>query len=164
VLADDPELTARGVFRERPLVRVIFDRRLRTPPDAKVLSTLSAGPVMIMSTPEASRCAELRKPLEDAGATIDVSGGDGLRETFQRLAAEQQIGSLLLEGGAAMHAAAWDEGLVDYVRLYVTPHVLGNGGVELLSGRGFSSAALFERRVESLGPDVVIEGYVHRAG
>jgi len=163
VLADDPELTARGIFRERPLLRVIFDRRLRTPPDAKVLSTLSAGPVMIVSTPEASRCAELRKPLEDAGATIDASG-DGLRGTFQRLAAGQQIGSLLLEGGAAMHTAAWDEGLVDYVRLYVTPHVLGNGGVELLSGRGFSSAALFERRVESLGPDVVIEGYVHRAG
>ena len=163
VLADDPELTARGIFRERPLLRVIFDRRLRTPPDAKVLSTLSAGPVMIVSTPEASRCAELRKPLEDAGATIDASS-DGLRGTFQRLAAEQQIGSLLLEGGAAMHTAAWDEGLVDYVRLYVTPHVLGNGGVELLSGRGFSSAALFERRVESLGPDVVIEGYVHRAG
>src|SRR5258707_636117 len=26
-LADDPELTPRGVYRERPLVRVVFDRR-----------------------------------------------------------------------------------------------------------------------------------------
>ena len=163
VLTDDPELTARGIYRERPLVRVIFDRRLRTPPDAKVLSTLSAGPVIIMSTPEAVACADLRKPLEDGGATI-AAVGDGLRGAVERLAAEQQIGSLLLEGGAALHAAAWDEGLVDYVRLYVTPHVLGNSGVELLPRRGFSSATLHERRVTQLGPDVVIEGYVHRTG
>jgi diaminohydroxyphosphoribosylaminopyrimidine deaminase/5-amino-6-(5-phosphoribosylamino)uracil reductase len=163
VLADDPELTARGIFRERPLVRVIFDRRLRTPRTARVLSTLDAGPVMIISTPEAVRCADLRKPLEDAGATIEAVHGS-LRGALERLAAEQQIGSLLLEGGAALHAAAWDEGLVDYVRLYVTPHVLGAGGVELLSRRGFSSAALGERRVIPLGPDVVIEGYVHRTG
>ena len=60
-----------------------------------------------------------------------------------------------------MHAAAWDEGLVDYVRLYVTPHVLGPGGVPLLPDRAFSSADLRDRRVAPLGPDVLIEGYVH---
>jgi riboflavin biosynthesis pyrimidine reductase/pyrimidine deaminase RibD-like protein len=32
VLVDDPLLTVRGVYRDRPLTRVIFDRRLRTPP------------------------------------------------------------------------------------------------------------------------------------
>ena len=39
---------------------------------------------------------------------------------------------------------------------------LGAGGVPLLDGRGFSSTALVERRVDLLGPDVLIEGYVHR--
>ena len=29
MLVDDPLLTARGAYRERPLTRVIFDRRLR---------------------------------------------------------------------------------------------------------------------------------------
>ena len=29
-------------------------------------------------------------------------------------------------------------------------------------GRSFSTAALFDRKVVSLGPDVLIEGYVHR--
>jgi riboflavin biosynthesis pyrimidine reductase len=61
-----------------------------------------------------------------------------------------------------VHAAAWDEGLVDYVRLYVTPHVLGDGGVPLLPDREFSSANLRDRRIVPLGPDVLIEGYVHR--
>src|SRR5262249_11885101 len=132
-------------------------------PDAKVLSTLSAGPVMILSMPEAVRCADLRKPLEDAGATI-AAADNGLRGALERLAVEQQIGSLLLGGGAALNAAGWDEGLVDYVRWYVTAHVLGSGGVELRPRREFSSATLHERRVTPLGPDVVIEGYVHRAG
>ena len=50
VLADDPLLTPRGPFRERPLTRVIFDRRLRTPPEARVLSTRDAGPVIIVTT------------------------------------------------------------------------------------------------------------------
>src|SRR5205085_265754 len=64
ILADDPALTARGVYRERPLVRVIFDRRLRTPPAARVLSTVDAGPVIIVTSPRAAERAELRKPLE----------------------------------------------------------------------------------------------------
>ncbi|HEY2905220.1 MAG TPA: bifunctional diaminohydroxyphosphoribosylaminopyrimidine deaminase/5-amino-6-(5-phosphoribosylamino)uracil reductase RibD, partial [Vicinamibacterales bacterium] len=50
ILADDPLLTARGAFRERALTRVIFDRRLRTPPSARVLSTADAGPVIIVTT------------------------------------------------------------------------------------------------------------------
>ena len=32
ILADDPLLTPRGAYRARPLTRVVFDRRLRTPP------------------------------------------------------------------------------------------------------------------------------------
>src|SRR3954469_18422446 len=50
ILIDDPELTARGAFRDRPLTRVIFDRRLRTPAQARVLSTPEAGPVIIVTT------------------------------------------------------------------------------------------------------------------
>ena len=32
LLADDPVLTVRDCYRPRPLARVVFDRRLRTPP------------------------------------------------------------------------------------------------------------------------------------
>jgi len=93
-----------------------------------------------------------------------IEVGDG--ESFKRVASpvgSRGIGSLLLEGGAAIHRAAWDGGVVDYVRLYVTPHVLGPAGVSFLSDRDFSSAALLERRVEPVGQDTVIEGYVSRA-
>jgi diaminohydroxyphosphoribosylaminopyrimidine deaminase/5-amino-6-(5-phosphoribosylamino)uracil reductase len=163
IIADDPVLTARGAYRERPLIRVIFDRRLRTPPAARVLSTAAAGPVIIVTSARAADRAELRRPLEARGADIEVARDNTFQAALQRLAL-REIGSLLLEGGGAVHAAAWDEGLVDAVRLYVTPRALGPHAVPLLPDRSFSSVDLLERRVVPLGPDVLIEGYVHRTG
>jgi diaminohydroxyphosphoribosylaminopyrimidine deaminase/5-amino-6-(5-phosphoribosylamino)uracil reductase len=136
ILVDDPLLTAREVYRERPLTRVIFDRRSRVPQTARIFSTLSAGPVLVVTSSE----------LGDAIKSLAIQG----------------IQSLILEGGAAVHAAAWDAGVVDYVQLYITPLWLGQGGVPLLEGRDFSPASLVESRVEQIGPDVLIEGYVHR--
>ena len=38
------------------------------------------------------------------------------------------VQSLVLEGGARVQRAAWDEGVVDYVQLYVAPMWLGDDG------------------------------------
>jgi diaminohydroxyphosphoribosylaminopyrimidine deaminase/5-amino-6-(5-phosphoribosylamino)uracil reductase len=160
ILADDPLLTPRGPFRARPLARVIFDRRLRTPPEARVLSTRDAGPVIIVTTAAGAAREDPRSRLEAAGAEIEIAPDGTLRAALTCLG-RRVIGSLLLEGGAGLHRAAWDEGLADFVRLYVTPHVIGSGGLRFLDGRPFSSAALFDPRIEPLGPDVLIEGYVH---
>jgi diaminohydroxyphosphoribosylaminopyrimidine deaminase/5-amino-6-(5-phosphoribosylamino)uracil reductase len=162
VLADDPLLTARGVYRQTPLVRVVFDRQLRTPPASRVLSTRDAGPVIIVTEAAAAACRERRGPLEDRGALIEVARDGSFSAALERLAAHR-IGSLLLEGGAALHGAAWDAHLVDYVRLYITPQNVGPGGLRLLDGRPFEADALLERQVVPLGADVLIEGYVHRA-
>jgi riboflavin biosynthesis pyrimidine reductase len=102
-----------------------------------------------------------RNGLRDAGATLLPVAQGGLLRALNELAAFE-IQSLLLEGGSALHAAAWDEGVVDFVQMYVSPSPLGPTGVPFLEGRPFSSAALHDRRVEPLGPDVLIEGYVHR--
>jgi len=160
ILVDDPVLTVRGIFRERPLTRVVFDRRLRTPPQARVLSTAGTGPVIIVTTADAATAAAC-KPLEDRGAQIAVAADGTFRSALDQLAL-RQVGSLLLEGGAELHRAAWDEQLVDFVRLYVTPDTLGPEGVPLLDGRRFTASELVDARVEPLGPDVLIEGYVHR--
>ena len=162
VLVDNPLLTVREVFRERPLTRVVFDRRLRTPIDARVLRTLDAGPVIIVTSSDAVTTeADRARGLRDAGATLLPMAPGEMTPALRELAAFE-IQSLLLEGGAAVHAAAWDEGVVDFVQMYVSPAPLGPTGVPFLDGRPFSSAALHDRRVEPLGPDVLIEGYVHR--
>jgi len=138
VLADDPLLTVRDVYRERPLIRVIFDRRRRTPASARVFSTIKDGPVLVVG-----------------------SRGEDLQSVLHRLASEG-VQSLLLEGGAQIHAAAWDAGLVDYVQLFVSPVALGPAGVPLFGGRPWSMSSLIDPKVELLGADTLIEGYVHR--
>jgi diaminohydroxyphosphoribosylaminopyrimidine deaminase/5-amino-6-(5-phosphoribosylamino)uracil reductase len=160
VLVDDPLLTAREVFRERPLVRVVFDRRLRVAPGARLLSTVSAGPVIILTAPQ-SLGTDRAEALERAGARVIPVPRPGMAAALSVLPS-LDVQSLVLEGGAEVQRSAWDEGVVDYVQLYVAPLWLGRQGVPLLDGCAFSPASLIERKVEQLGPDVLIEGYVHR--
>lgn len=161
VLVDDPLLTVRHVHRRRPLTRVLFDRRLRIPPSARVLSTLEAGPVIIVTTPEAiANNPEPTRELERAGAELEPINGGGLAEALSRLG-ERQIASLLLEGGVALQRAASQAGLVDAVHLYVAPVTLGSSGVPWLDVDALSIASLADRRVMPLGHDVFMEGYVH---
>src|SRR5262245_21261231 len=84
ILADDPALTARSAYRERPLTRVIFDRRLRTPPSARVLSTPEAGPVIIVADQPHDEGAGARRALEAAGAEV-IAGNGSLRHALTEL-------------------------------------------------------------------------------
>jgi diaminohydroxyphosphoribosylaminopyrimidine deaminase/5-amino-6-(5-phosphoribosylamino)uracil reductase len=161
VLVDDPLLTVREVYRERPLTRVIFDRRLRTPPTARIFSTLAQGPVLVLTTSDSLKEAGgSAVALERAGATLIVPAAAGLEAALRELTG-RDVQSILVEGGAALHRAVWDAELADYVQLFVSPTILGDEGVPL-DAHAFSPIALFDRRVEVLGPDVMIEGYVHR--
>jgi diaminohydroxyphosphoribosylaminopyrimidine deaminase/5-amino-6-(5-phosphoribosylamino)uracil reductase len=161
ILADNPLLTAREVHRRRPLARVLFDRRLRIPPSAQVFSTLDAGPVIIVTTPESiQRNAARAADLERAGAELEPITSGELAEAFGRLG-DRQITSLVLEGGVALQAAVWKAGLVDAVHLYVAPMVLGGDALPWLDADTVSIASLLDRRVMPLGPDVFMEGYVH---
>jgi diaminohydroxyphosphoribosylaminopyrimidine deaminase/5-amino-6-(5-phosphoribosylamino)uracil reductase len=162
VLVDDPLLTARDVYRDHPLSRVVFDRRLRTPPTARLFSTLASGPVLILGdadvmTQHPDRVARLR----DVGATVVGLTSPDIRTAVECLPAHE-IHSVEIEGGAAVHAAAWDAGIVDAVQLYVAPVWIGPTGVPLFDGRGPAMLDLVDRRVDLLGPDVLIEGDVYR--
>lgn len=161
-LVDDPLLTAREVYRERPLTRVIFDRRLRTSPDARIFSTLAEGPVMVIGTISAGSDGRA-EALQRRGADV-IAMDDALdfRAALRELSA-RGIQSLLVEGGAQLHHAAWDARVVDRVQLYIAPMTLGAGGVAFLDGTAFSTADLDNLTVTPMGPDVLLDGYVHRS-
>jgi len=72
------------------------------------------------------------------------------------------IQSLVLEGGTAVHQAAWDAGVVDYVQIYVAPVMVGPDAPAAAIGHSGVLSSLSERTVRMLGPDTLIEGYVHR--
>ena len=74
MLVDDPLLTVRDVYRERPLVRVVFDRRLRTPPGARLFGTVAAGPIIVLTGAASGRdSGGTADELRRAGARIEPS-------------------------------------------------------------------------------------------
>jgi diaminohydroxyphosphoribosylaminopyrimidine deaminase / 5-amino-6-(5-phosphoribosylamino)uracil reductase len=159
VLVDDPLLTAREVYRARPLVRAVFDRRLRTPPTARLFQTTAQGPVVVLGGLR-TRHPEAAQALETAGARVE-----SIEETVEgglRRLAELGVQSVLLEGGATLQQAAWEAGMIDEVCLFVAPEPLGSGGVPLFREGGLSIAALSDLKTVAVGPDVFITGYVHR--
>ena len=161
ILVDDPQLTARDVSRRRPLTRVVFDRRLRVSPSARLFSTLDAGPVIIVTASQTlAGSASRARALEQAGAQLEPIAEGSLRAAFKRLG-EMQLMSLLLEGGPTLQKAAASEGLIDAVHLYVAPDPLGDAGVAWLEPDDLRIASLVDRRVVPCGPDVFMEGYVH---
>jgi diaminohydroxyphosphoribosylaminopyrimidine deaminase / 5-amino-6-(5-phosphoribosylamino)uracil reductase len=158
LLADDPRLTARGAYRHRPLTRVVFDTRLRTPPHAKLFSTLDAGPVIIISGP--SPVPGRLEALVAAGAEVVSAATNTLPAALELLAA-RGLSSITVEGGASLHRSLWDSGLVDRVQMFRTPHRLGERGLQWLpsvaSGEGLSDVI-----TRPVGADMLIEGYVYR--
>ena len=165
VRVDDPLLTPRGAFRARPLMRVVFDRSLRTPPGARMLSTLEVGPVVVVAAkpfdPDTHRRAEA---LTSAG--VHVESVDDLGDFFPAaLAALGNLGvsSVILEGGPTVHQAAWEAGVVDRVQIFRTPGFVGPGGVPCFLEPEVLVDHLTDRRTLSLGEDVLFEGDVHRA-
>lgn len=157
VLTDDPLLTARGVYRDRPLARVIFDRRLRTPLSARLFSTLDSGPLIILTVTDAPAAAA--RALESAGARVVAVAG-GLTDAL-RLLVPMGIQSVLAEGGPTLHTALWREGAADAIRLVVAPRALGPAGVPWVE-RGVAPWASWRlQAVEPCEADVVIEADVH---
>ena len=162
ILADDPLLTARGAFRPRPLTRVVFDRRLRTPPSARVLSTLDAGPVIIVTSDRAVEAERDRvAALSARGARVLAVAAGDLGAACRALM-ETGVTSLVLEGGAALHRAALQADIVDAVHVYIAPRRLGDRGVCWLEEGRLSWTSLQERTAVWLAQDVLVKGYVHR--
>lgn len=165
LLADDPLLTVRECYRARPLVRVVFDRRLRTPPGARVFSTLAVGPVIILTSTHSvtgsreSGVGTRAEALRAAGATIIEGRGDLAVDL--PLLLRYDVSTLLVEGGAAVHAALWQANVVDRVHLIVAPAWLGESGVKLFDGLPVPLTRMAPTRVEMMGPDAWMEADVH---
>jgi len=157
VLADDPRLTVRLPGRRAEPVRVVLDGRLRTPPDAKVMGR--GASTLIFTAPGAS--AARARALRAAGAeVIEMEAPRGRLPIagVLRALATRDVQSVLVEGGAAVHGAFVQAGLVDGVALFVAPLLLG-GGVPIVAGMGRGIAAalgLGELSVRAVGRDVLL--------
>ncbi len=144
-LADDPLLTCRiaGLERFSP-VRIVLDTRLRLPATSRLAQSARLHPTLLFTTSEGGA------PLAEAGIEIvrvqrDARGRPEIAAVLQLLAS-RGITRLLVEGGAGVHAAFLDRGLVDRVEFFRSPLVLGGGGhpaIDALAALSLSEAPRF---------------------
>jgi riboflavin biosynthesis pyrimidine reductase len=129
-----------------------------------VFSTNDTGPVIIVSSQSAcDGKPAMVKQLTAAGARVLPLTADDIHAGVRTLF-DLGIASLVLEGGATLHRAALEADIVDAVHLYVTPRILGTGGLPWVGERRLAWETLQARRAQWIGEDVLIEGHVHGTG
>ena len=130
VLADDPELTVRGIDGGRSPVRIVLDSKGRIPEQSRVFQE-DGVPVVIVT----GNHAPLRKWPELAELTI-LTAPTRTPDILWVLSEIRKLGmnSLLVEGGSLIHASFIKSNTVDQLALFLAPKVIG--GQEALSWCG----------------------------
>ena len=164
VLADDPQLTCRIEGGRNPL-RIVCDTHLRTPLTAQVVQTAQEIPTLIASCE--TDPAKI-KPYEDLGVRVWTlpakNGRVDLAALMERLGKEE-VDSVLIEGGAQLHWAALESGVVNKVQAYIAPKLLGGETAKSpIGGQGFphpdQAVRLKDPKLTRLGEDFLIESEV----
>jgi diaminohydroxyphosphoribosylaminopyrimidine deaminase/5-amino-6-(5-phosphoribosylamino)uracil reductase len=158
VLGDDPRLDRRLGLAPGPNVRVVMDRRLRTPPTARLFTVPGSVLIYTQSTGE-----ERAKALTEQGATVarlpDVEPAAVLADLYLR-----GLRSVLVEGGGEVLASFVSSGCWDRVMVDCAPLLIGGKSAPgPLGGEGFQSLAS-AARLEGLesrrrGGDLILTGY-----
>ncbi len=163
ILRDDPRLLAVTKTARHP-VRVVLDRRARTPPGAKVVRTARDVSTYIFVDPSApaARVAALRKK----GCLVLPVPRVALRSVLRWLAG-QGLHRVLIEGGGEVLGSAFDGGLVDEVAAFIAPKVIGGRDAKTpVEGFGLARVAkafrLENPAVSRIGGDILVRGRVAR--
>ena len=166
IVADDPQLTARGENNQplsRQPLRVTLDSQCRMPVRSRLLR--EPGETLVYTTAAAAANAG---GLRRAGADVIEVGAtaEGLVRTDEVLAdlGGRGVVNLLVEGGGKILGSLFDAGLVDKVHAFVAPVIIG--GAEAASpveGMGPAMMAGSHRLedvvLRPVGVDWLITGY-----
>jgi len=161
VMLDDPSLTTRLPEGGRNPVRVILDAENYLTGDRAVFAEGRQGPTWV-ATSDATDY-----PFADDVLRLPPGpGGVDMKALVCELAA-RGITSLLIEGGGATLAAAFEAGIVDKVCFFCAPKITGGcEAVTPVEGRGSEtmdqSIALDSLRAIPVGEDVLMEAYVRK--
>ncbi len=161
ILHDDPLLTTRLPQGGKNPIRVILDTHLQTPTNSQVIQNDEA-PTFIFCGQQAS--SKRQQQLEQGShvkvvrlarlATEKISVSEVLKAL-----ARHNIMTLLVEGGATIHATFLSAKAMQKVIVYVAPKLLG-GKSSLSSITGENPLTMSEaypftfEKVEMIGPDI----------
>ena len=143
VLADDPHLTVKDeTLREQRVAegepanpaRVVVDSKARTPVDAAILDDAAETYVCV------SEAAPVDRRMDLADRAELVTAGDDRVDLLRAFAALQEAGleRIMVEGGGELIFSLFEDGLVDELRVFVGPTVIGGRDAPTLAdGEGF---------------------------
>lgn len=157
VLADNPLLTCRLEDGRNP-IRVVCDSHLQIPLDSQLVQTAKEVPLWIATC---SKDTEKQNALLQAGAQVlQFDGNKVPLAQLMTVLGEKQVSSVLVEGGATLHAAMLEENLVQCVYVYIGAKLFGGTTAKTpIGGLGVAlpqeAANLHLQRVQTFGDDVL---------
>lgn len=166
VLQDDPLLTCRAPHCRNP-IRIICDCKLKIPLTSQICRTAKEVPTIIATAaPNGEKSAQ----LELLGIQVLIcpasKGQIDLAVLWKKLA-QQNIDSILIEGGAALNYSALESGYVQKIYSYTAPKILGGtAGKTPVGGKGIADLkhciSLSSPQITVLEGDVLLEYEVRK--
>jgi diaminohydroxyphosphoribosylaminopyrimidine deaminase/5-amino-6-(5-phosphoribosylamino)uracil reductase len=167
ILRDDPLLTVRHPqWTGKKVVRVILDSHLRLPLRARILSSLSAGGIIVFTAGGAP--SRKRNLLEKRGIEIVEIPGASRPVSVSKVLTHlggRGITSLLVEAGSRLLTTMIEGRFADKLFLTLSPRLIGGTAApSLLEGEGVQrvrdSWTIHRVSTFTIGDDTVIEGYL----
>ena len=157
LLKDHPSLITRGIHQGTSPIKVILDSRGRMPRQAKCLRDDESKTIWVVGRKAPDPDWELPSNLirlTSPSVKPEISWVLSQLENFD-------IHSILVEGGAQVHASFLKSKLIDKIYLFLAPRVLGNEGLSWCGELGIEN--LMDTlnfkiiRIEQLTPDLLLE-------
>ena len=163
VIEDNPMLTARVDSGKNP-IRIVVDSSLRIDINANVVQDKSAKTI-IATTDKADKNKILKLQAQDVDViVVDKDKNDKVDiEKLLDILGQQNICSILVEGGATLSGSFVAKKLVDKVYFFIAPKIVGGKEAKTsVAGTGIlnlqEALALKDIQIEKLEEDILIIG------
>ena len=176
VIEDNPTLNCRIKDNPKNPIRIILDSDLKIDLKSNICKTSKYIKTYIASvkpTAKSNKNMEKKKELEHLGIEIiETSPKDlskdfkvNLQELIKILGEEKNIDSVLIEGGATLHAALLKEKLIDKALIYIAPKIFGGLNAKTpIAGKGIeepdNAIKLIGGKLKNIGEDLFMEYYL----
>ena len=167
VIEDNPMLTARVDGGKSP-IRIVVDSSLRIDINANVVQDKSAKTI-VATTDKADKDKILKLQAQDVDViVVDKDEDDKVDiEKLLDILGQQNICSILVEGGATLSGSFVAKKLVDKVYFFIAPKIVGGKEAKTpVAGTGIlnlqEALALKDIQIEKLEEDILIIGRVDK--
>lgn len=167
VIEDNPMLTARVDGGKNP-IRIVVDSSLKIDINANVVQDKSAKTI-IATTDKADKDKILKLQAQDVDViVVDKDKNDKVDiEKLLDILGQQNICSILVEGGATLSGSFVAKKLVDKVYFFIAPKIIGGKEAKTpVAGTGIlnlqEALTLKDIKIEKLEEDILIIGRVDK--